>query len=478
MLSLPTEAICRVALVIDAAPGKAPPRERRGTGFLVTSDGLVITARHVVWDDKNQREHPGKLRLTFDTPGAAPHATDAKIVYRDEKLDFAMLQATDPPKTGPLPLGRGDRAITNPTYWSSFGYTQSSPVSGSVYSGTLARAGLRFQLTAIQGLGVGALSVEGLSGGPCIVHGEVVALITSELSDPGTGTLVEGKLYALPLESVDAALKEAAAANPALATPEVPLGPKVEVPYLGAFRNELVKLDVAKLAEVGRALDLEDLDDLEAPALIVRIVRALFEQGVDGAMNIVTAHHDVLHAQEKKWPELAETFWVSPAAVNRILGRASPAGGPVALLAGHPEIVRHCLRRALHARLGTIDGLSLNVVEVGPLGADVELSIRTALRDHFKSDGDKLVKNIARKKLVFVVVEGPLPSPDALNTIRGEMPELCFVVVQEQSGGIDKAIEMVRPTPGLDAQKELMTRLEDAREALKEDLAKIHEEGG
>lgn len=478
MLTLKAESICRVSLREDSAPGQAAPPERRGTGFLVTADGYVITARHVVWDDKNQRMHRGALSLTFDTPGAAPLSTKADLVYRDEKLDFAVLKAQATPPGGPLPLGRGDRAISNPTYWSSFGYTKSSPVSGSVYSGTLARAGLRFQLTTTQGLGAGAPSVEGLSGGPCIVHGEVVAIITSELSDPGTGTLVEGKLYAIPLDALDAALKDAAVANPARAIPQIPLDPKVEVPYLGAFRNELVKLDVAKLAEMGRALDLDDLDALEAPALTNRIVRALFEQGVDGAINIVTSHHDVLHAQEKKWPSLAETFWVPPAAVKRICGRAAPGGGPVVLLTKHPEIVRHCLRRALHERLGTVDGLQLNVVEVGPLGADVELAIRTALRDQFKSDGDKLVKNITRKKVVFVVLEGPLPDPAVLNTLRGEMPELCFVLVQQQTGGLDPAIEMVGPAPGIEAQEELMKRLEDARDDLERDLQRIHEEGG
>ena len=471
MAEIRTEAICRIAITLPGVP------ERRGTGFLAGKDGLVLTARHVVWNEETKKPYRGTLSLTWDTLSAVPQRSDAEILYVDPTLDFAVLKAKSPPAVEPLPLGRGDRAVPDPTYWASFGYSESAKATGAVYSGTLFRAGGRLELAAIQSLGGGAPSVEGLSGGPCIVYGEVVGLIVKEMGDSKTGNLVEGRIYALPMEVIDDALRAAAKADPQLQIPSLPLEPAVEVPYRGAFSNELKKNDAAKLCEMGRALDLK-LDGLDAGPQIDRILKALFALAQDGAIGMVTAHHEELHAQEKKWPSLAETFWVSPAAVAKIHQRITSGGLAVKLVAKDHEIARHHIRRVMYLRNGSTEGHLINTVEVPPGGADVVLAVKEALRAQFKCDGEKLKKCIGQRKTVCVVIEGPIESVDALKPLTVELPGLFFVIVQADAGKGDPHVEMVTPTPDIDAQERLLKDHDEARDALEKTLETLHGSAG
>lgn len=75
-------------------PGSAPPRTGAGTGFIIDSDGYVVTNAHVV----HQAEQV-KVRLRDD------REFDARVVGRDAKLDLALLEIEDAPELPSVKLG-------------------------------------------------------------------------------------------------------------------------------------------------------------------------------------------------------------------------------------------------------------------------------------------------------------------------------------------------------------------------------------
>jgi serine protease Do len=88
----------------DAEPAASPPT-RRGSGFVLTPDGLVVTSRHVVADARRIQVHlpvHGRWR--------------AEVVGEDRLTDLAVLRLEQPP-AGLRPLELGNSEALRPGDW-------------------------------------------------------------------------------------------------------------------------------------------------------------------------------------------------------------------------------------------------------------------------------------------------------------------------------------------------------------------------
>lgn len=173
----------------------------RGTGTLVTGD-LVLTAMHVVADRNSPTLslYPGTITLAF--PG---HLTEAHVVDRGwhPNADWILLRCVTPPPCAPLPLA--DSAVDGDT-WETYGFPDANPRDGMVQIGTIDNASGTFEGVAAYQLfsnqaaaGTGA-PVKGLSGGPVVVDGALVAVMRSSLMREGQN--VAGTLYGCPIDLI------------------------------------------------------------------------------------------------------------------------------------------------------------------------------------------------------------------------------------------------------------------------------------
>ncbi len=81
----------------DENPQRSPEQQGVGSGFVISSDGYILTNNHVV-DDANQI----KIKL------ADGKEYDAKVVGRDPKTDLALLKVEGASDLQPLQLGDSD----------------------------------------------------------------------------------------------------------------------------------------------------------------------------------------------------------------------------------------------------------------------------------------------------------------------------------------------------------------------------------
>ena len=81
----------------DENPHRSPMQQGVGSGFVISSDGYILTNNHVI-DDANQI----KIKL------ADGKEYDAKVVGRDPKTDLALLKAEGASDLQPLQLGDSD----------------------------------------------------------------------------------------------------------------------------------------------------------------------------------------------------------------------------------------------------------------------------------------------------------------------------------------------------------------------------------
>lgn len=189
------QAIARIDVVRDGQTAS------RGTATLVTTD-LVLTAMHVVAERSaaTLSLYPGTISLAF--PG---FVTDARVVDRgwNPNADWILLRCVTPPPFAPLPLA--DTAADG-VPWETYGFPDANPRDGMVQVGTIENASgsfenvAAFQLFSNQAAAGAGAPVKGLSGGPVIVDGAMVAVLRSSLMRDGLN--VAGTLYGCPVDLI------------------------------------------------------------------------------------------------------------------------------------------------------------------------------------------------------------------------------------------------------------------------------------
>ncbi len=171
----------------------------RGTGFLVSTDGLVLTAFHVV-ADLDQSKAPdqpawraGPISIRFGNPNNGdvwvPDNGTAERVEGGYSIDddWALLRVGIPAgvQVRPLMLAQFTEPRAERTF-TTFGFPVPEQDIGGEYSGTVGVWQDRLvQLTSpeIVAADKGGTRLGGISGAPCMVGGRVVGMVLKSLAN-------------------------------------------------------------------------------------------------------------------------------------------------------------------------------------------------------------------------------------------------------------------------------------------------------
>lgn len=179
----------------------------RGTGFLVSDDGLVLTALHVIADPAVCKwkgalvPYGGPITLRFGDPKnnatwVPPGPATVETQRYSVEDDWALLRVPTPVQAAPLTLARLAPPQKGRAF-ETFGFPDQEAEVGGRYAGKLLDWDWKSELTSDQIL-VGA-PMSGISGAPCVVDGCVVAMIVQALLDDQRRA-VKNVLYAIDIE--------------------------------------------------------------------------------------------------------------------------------------------------------------------------------------------------------------------------------------------------------------------------------------
>jgi serine protease Do len=169
-------------------PQSRQPVEARGSGFLISSDGYVVTNNHVV-------KGATKVTVTLDDGTTLP----ARVVGRDSKTDLALLKVTSSQKLPFIELGRSDDV--QPGEW-VIAVGNPYGLGGTVTAGIVSARGRDINEGPYDNfIQVDAPINRGNSGGPLFTQdGKVVGVNTAILSPSGGGSIGIG--FAIPSDTV------------------------------------------------------------------------------------------------------------------------------------------------------------------------------------------------------------------------------------------------------------------------------------
>jgi len=259
-------------------------KSKSGTGFLVTPDGHVMTSRHVIWDDENDK--PAKAIAIFLKPERVTgrmsddlvKRQSATLIKESKKLDLALLKLnTKPAGLKPLPFAKPASAkVGLPT--AAIGH----PAGGTRWSLTTGQiSGQILDFNNVKGFDMIQMETSlnpGNSGGPLLnEHSQVVGVNTLVVREARDGTNLEGLNFALMGSTAYLWLKgnniagvdEAAAPAKANAKKPEPIAiaePEPE-PKAEPTKEEPPKLPQAKAGKVFTPQDIEKvLNEVEEDA--------------------------------------------------------------------------------------------------------------------------------------------------------------------------------------------------------------------
>lgn len=302
-----------------------------GTGVLVSRDGLVLTALHVIADlddsVRNERlmRHPGDIVLRFGDPANTTTWSPAGTVTIERDLysftdDWVVLRFTGAVPDGVGPLTLADLAgVVDGKDWTTFGFPEAALHAGNAYPGTITAWGER--VARLHSPLAASVAMSGISGAPCVVGGEVVALIRRAIDG--------GVLLALHAREIARA-----------AGGRLPFPAQVAVPFEREVRKYLPADDPDALRDGARKLELGD------DAGIDRIARQMLLAGVLAAEAALAKMAVDAEKRAEVYP------WIAAAqlhheAVTR-LAAAARQQRPGKLRASSDELCDWYTRRARH----------------------------------------------------------------------------------------------------------------------------------
>jgi putative serine protease PepD len=238
-----------------------------GTGFLVNSDGTIVTNAHVVGDSS-------QVKVRFDDKG---DLVDAEVLSVDTSTDLAALKVSDVPSgVQPLKLADSDSVQVGDTAV-AIGYPLG--LDRTATAGIV--SGLERQISAPNGFSIDkviqtdAAVNPGNSGGPLLnARGEVIG-VNSQIATAGGGEGNVGIAFAIPVNTVKDVL-------PALESGNAP-----EHAYLGLSTSDTANGDGAQIQQV-----TSDGPSADAGLEAGDIVTKVDGQSVAGANDVAAAIED------------------------------------------------------------------------------------------------------------------------------------------------------------------------------------------
>jgi hypothetical protein len=227
----------------------------RGTGFLVSRQGQVLTALHVVADlegsvrNERLKAYADPIWLTFGDPVTkntwAP-AGPASIVPELYSLkgDWVVLQFPGPVPDDVAPLTLADLGTAlDGVVWNTFGFPDVAAHDGGDFDGPI--TSWEPPIARLRSDAATGVKMRGISGAPCIVNGDIVALIGSALLDDEL--CQGGVLLAIQVREIVAA-----------AGGRLPFSKPVDVPFERRVRSLLPDDDPDALRDAAKLLGIPD----------------------------------------------------------------------------------------------------------------------------------------------------------------------------------------------------------------------------
>jgi putative serine protease PepD len=238
-----------------------------GTGFLVNSDGTIVTNAHVVGDSSD-------VGVRFDDKG---DLVDAKVLSVDTSTDLAALKVESVPDgVQPLKLANSDQVQVGDTAV-AIGYPLG--LDRTATAGIV--SGLERQISAPNGFSIDkviqtdAAVNPGNSGGPLLnARGEVIG-VNSQIATAGGGEGNVGIAFAIPVNTVKEVL-------PALESGNAP-----EHAYLGLQTSDTQNGEGAQIAQATPNGPAEKAG-LQAGDVVVKVDG----QAITGANDVAAAIED------------------------------------------------------------------------------------------------------------------------------------------------------------------------------------------
>lgn len=384
-----------------------------GTGFVVSADGHVLTAKHVT----GARTTITIVFLEGNTDTAqfvesGPTAADDWAVFR---LDHR------PAPVEPIPLGN-IQSVATQVIWHTVGFANLRANQRGGFHGGVRREVPNLELFCEELIGRTYDDARGMSGAPCIVDGEAVALIVDVLHENGTGAIVTGQVEAIPLANIRPAC--------AALAPQ-PGGP---LPWELVFTSPL---QTVTDADRQMAAEIARLSPRIGPRLPHQIARRMINQGIDTTAKVMKQISHVGHQMIEEIMLMADTLWVRGAAAESF-AQITDTNGVGWISTEQDWCAVHHLQRAYACRSQTRFAWKYVVVK----GAYVEPIPDTVLRKTFDElrlllpgSDDDVRRKAAKQACVTVFIVGT-PRNDVVAKLRQEFPSLVIIFMSraQQAG--------------------------------------------
>lgn len=397
-----------------------------GTGFLFADlttatsgvrSGAILTAKHVV-------EKSAALFVGFTANDALP----AKVFERPVRGDWILLEVDGiPADRAPLPRGSlGNGA--NEVRWFSQGYASMFKNECGSFDGiVLAMAeGLQLRCAQLQGLVLNDAS--GLSGAPCIVAGEAVALITDVVQDNAEPKkIIGGQITAVPLGDIQPQrLRLPPCAGP-------------ELPWENVFTGHMEALQEGHRKSAAQAAGL-GLNPVIGPRLPRQIARRMINQGILATARVlrqVRAYPPTTPQAIDQMMACAETLWV-PWPAAECLARLAQAQRAAVIATERERSAQHHWARADdHSKCADSPWQSITVGQEHeePFEESVYNEVRPLLRKLLGAADDTTLKRRLARRRIAVLVPG-VPRLKVQERLHEDWPELVVIFLCPARPGV------------------------------------------
>jgi hypothetical protein len=400
-----------------------------GTGFLVSDEGLILTAKHVVKD---------RAQCDVCFPGGAVLAGTVEVGKRDWAL---VSVAQVPAGVQAIPLAPLE-PISGAVRWSSAGYAGLyGGGCGSFHGDIGMHRGDEIDLYCHELANARYEDACGLSGGPCVVDGAVVGVVTDVLRR-GSGEIIACLAMALPIELI---LGETARLAPS---------DGVAPPWEAVFTGRLQRLPPRDLCSAAELAGLAR--PVQSDRLAQQVARRMLHCGIRAVTRVLSNLIDPeLAGVSGELLRLAESLWVESTAAARMKA-ASQDGRPSLLETERDWAARHHLHRARErAGPGHREWICIFVSceheesFVDAAMEDIVAKLMAALRSSAAGVAWELKNGDPVTAFVY-----SQPRADLIERVRAELPGLRLVFLSRASVSLPMGPVVDRIAPDLSLEVE------------------------
>lgn len=428
--------------------------QARGTGFLVSEDGLVLTALHVLGDPVEPFV-PYGARIGLEFGDKAAHTTwkaVATLLQHSVQDDSALLQLGEPAPpypARPLPLA-GVRFDPNPVSWDTWGFPTVAALEGTGYEGSSTIQADVFEVSCAS---LHQSMIDGISGAPLVVGGDVRAIVQQAfMSDDAQGRprAEDSKLKARTLRGVMAAVGDRLQWDDYA---ELPFEPQIQEAVTGLFK------DPARLSEFGQNVGV-NVSVVRRELLPGKIARRSLRKGLEPTYVALSNTPGPLNPKEGA--RILEYVAAGGLLENPVLEvraglRREQAELAVLLSVSRELTARFFVWRARYGVAAELGAFDRRVSAIGPCPDEGEVAyFRSELRKELarvtRRQGKDLEQWIKDGDLFFALVPG-IVRPEVLEQVAPDFPGGRFVQFAEDPPR-DAQPRVRAVTPGLSAADE------------------------